>query len=308
MANTNTNTKTPLNYASVYSQSLANLWPGHLYFEAVYGAPNNGRFRWNGGKTVQLPTITTSGRVDADRDTIDTASRNYDNAWETKTLSHHRKWSTLIHPLDIEQTDYAASIANITTSYNINKKFPEMDAYCVSKLYTDWTGAGKTADTTALTSASVLSVFDSLMAAMDEAGVPFTGRILYVTPTVMNLLKKADYAYRTITSEDGSVSRMVSSLDGVQIVMVPAALMKTAYTFTEGYAAKSDALQINMLLLHPDAVVAPISYQFAQLDPPAAFSEGKYIYFEESCEDVFLLSAKVNGVQFNITPAATTNS
>ena len=146
------------------------------------------------------------------------------------------------------------------------------------------------------------------VAAMDEAGVPFTGRILYVTPTVMNLLKKADYAYRTITSEDGSVSRMVSSLDGVQIVMVPAALMKTAYTFTEGYAAKSDALQINMLLLHPDAVVAPISYQFAQLDPPAAFSEGKYIYFEESCEDVFLLSSKVNGVQFNITPAATTNS
>ena len=52
------------------------------------------------------------------------------------------------------------------------------------------------------------------------------------------------------------------------------------------------------MLVHPDAVIAPISYQFAQLDPPGAFTEGKYIYFEESCEDVFIINSKASAIQF----------
>ena len=42
----------------------------------------------------------------------------------------------------------------------------------------------------------------------------------------------------------------------------------------------------------------------AQLDPPSAGSEGKWEYFEESFEDVFLLPNKVNAIAFNITKRA----
>ncbi|WP_236730867.1 hypothetical protein [Clostridioides difficile] len=36
-----------------------------------------------------------------------------------------------------------ASIGNITKVYNEEQKFPEMDAYCISKIYADWTALGK---------------------------------------------------------------------------------------------------------------------------------------------------------------------
>ena len=82
---------------------------------------------------------------------------------------------------------------------------------------------------------------------------------------------------------------------------VPTDMMKTAYDFTEGWEADAQADQINMCLVHPLAVITPTNYEFAQLDPPSAGSEGKWEYFEESFEDVFLLPNKVNAIAFNIT-------
>ena len=75
-----------------------------LHFGALYATPNNGRYRWVNAKTIEIPSIATTGRVNGDRDSIGTAARHYDNSWEPKTLRNHRKWSTLVHPADINQT------------------------------------------------------------------------------------------------------------------------------------------------------------------------------------------------------------
>ena len=289
-----------LNYAKEYSQALAQAFPYSLYFGALYNTPNNGRYRWTGAKTIEIPTISTTGRVDADRDTIGNAARNYNNAWETKVLENQRKWSTLIHPADIDQTNHVASIANITQVYNEEQKFPEMDAYTVSKLYADWTGQSKTASTTVLTEDNVLAEFDALMEKMDEARVPVTGRILYVTPAINTLIKNAKQITRTINVESAgsTINRKVSRIDEVEIIAVPSTLMKTSYNFTTGWVAGGSAKQIHMLLVHPIAVITPVSYQFSQLDEPSAKTEGKYYYYEESFEDVFILNKKADAIQF----------
>lgn len=289
-----------LNYAKEYSQALAQAFPYSLYFGALYNTPNNGRYRWTGAKTIEIPTISTTGRVDANRDTIGNAARNYNNAWETKVLENQRKWSTLIHPADIDQTNHVASIANITQVYNEEQKFPEMDAYTVSKLYADWTGQSKTASTTVLTEENVLAEFDTLMEKMDEARVPVTGRILYVTPAINTLIKNAKQITRTINVESAgsTINRKVSRIDEVEIVPVPSTLMKTVYDFTTGWKAGGSAKQIHMLLVHPIAVITPVSYQFSQLDDPSATTEGKYYYYEESFEDVFILNKKADAIQF----------
>jgi len=75
-------------------------------------------------------------------------------------------------------------------------------------------------------------------------------------------------------------------------------LMKTAYTFGNGYQMASNAKQIQMMLIHPESVITPVSYEFAQLDEPSAVTGGKYVYYEESFEDVFLLAKRAAGVDF----------
>jgi len=289
----------PLNYAEAYSKALGQAYPFVLHFAALRGAENDSRYRWVGANTVQIPSLTTTGRVDADRDTIETAARNYENAWEPKTLANHRKWSTLVHPLDIDETNQVASIANITQTFNETQKFPEMDAYLISKLFAEWSTAGGTADATALTTANVLTVFDGFMTAMDEANVPQSGRILYATPAVKQLLLESSQLNRRIQNGDSAVRRAVASLEDVRIEAVPSVLMKTAYDFTTGYAPGVGALQINLLLVHPSAVITPEKYVFARLDPPSAGSEGKYVYYEEAYDDVFILNQRKGALAFN---------
>ena len=291
---------TTLNYATGYAQALAQAYPYVLHFAALRSTENDARYKWTGANTIQIPSLSTTGRTDGDRDGIGTAKRNFDNAWESKTLSNFRTWSTLVHPMDIDETNQVASIQNITKVFNEEQKFPEMDAYLVSKLYADWLAAEMSADTTAITEENILQVFDGYMEAMDEANVPKSGRVLYMTPAINGMMKRAVERARQFQNGDANIKRAVESLDDVQIEKVPSALMKTVYDFTEGYKPGAGAKQIRMLLAHPSAVITPEKYTFAQLDAPSALTNGKWYYFEESYDDTFLLTKRKNGVKFNV--------
>lgn len=292
-----------LNYADQYQGTLEQAFPYALYFGALYATPNNNRFRWVNSKTIEVPSISVSGRVDSTRDTIATASRNYDNSWTPLTIMNERKWSTLVHPRDIDETNMTTTIGNITQVFNEEQKFPEMDAYTISKVYADWIALGNTAVTTALTEANILTIFDGLMQNMAEGRVPKLGLILYVTPAVNTMLKNAQGIARTIDVSKNSeiIKRAITSLEDVRIEEVPSELMKTVYDFTTGWVPGVAAKQIHMFLVNPIAVITPVSYEFAKLDPPSALSEGKFVYYEESHEDVFVLAKKAKAIQFVVS-------
>lgn len=298
-----------LNYAKEYSQALAQAYPYMLNFGRLFTTENTGKYRvGNSAKTIEIPVISTTGRKESVRDTMATFSRNVDNSWETKTLSNQRYWDTLIHPKDIDQTNYVLSIKNITKVFNETQKFPEMDAYFISKIYSDYTSSpvSQSADTTALTTSNILERFDEYMKNMDEARVPQVGRLLYVTPKTKKLLKEAQNITRNIDVGNGNtqVNRIISRLDEVEIITVPSDLMKTAYNFTTGYAPASSAKQVNMFLVHPSVILYVSSYDFASLDEPSAKTAGKYLYFEESFEDAFILNQRAGAIQFNIEGAS----
>lgn len=227
-----------LNYAKQYQQALEQEFPYVLYFGALFNTPNNGRYRWVNSNVIEVPTITTTGRTDGNRDTIGEKKRNYNNSWTPLQVTNHRTWSTLVHPRDIQETNQVASIANITRVFNEEQKFPEMNCYLISKLYADYTGAGKTANKTVLTTDNVLEVFDAMMTYMDNKRVPRAGRILYVTPDTRTLITNAKQIVKTldVSKRSEAVKRAITSIDEVEIPdSVPSDMMKTAYDFTEGW-------------------------------------------------------------------------
>lgn len=286
-----------LNYAEQYSRELAQAYPNVLNFGRLWSTENSTKYKVIDAKTIKIPTISTKGRVAGNRDTIGTFTRNFDNSWETKTLSNHRQWQTLVHPQDVDQTNMVTSIANVTKVMNEEQKFPEMDAYLISTLYS-LKNAKETInqETVDLTVENVLAKFDALMDKMDEARVPQAGRILYCDTFTKTLVDNAIALSRT--SGTAVIQRAVTRLEEVDVISVPSYLMKTAYTFTEGYVAAGGAKNIAMLLVHPSAVLPVVSYEFAQMQAPSAMSQGKYVYFEESFEDVFILDKKHDAIQF----------
>lgn len=291
------------NYATDYQQALQQKFSQGLSFAELYNTPNNQIIKWAGAKTIQIPRITVAGYTDVDRDVVGNFTRRADNDWETKTLAHDREFKTLVDPQDIDETNMALSIANITRVFNAEQMLPEMDKYMASKLYSEFTGAGKTANAVVLDTSNVLSTFDDFMAEMDDAEVPQDGRILYVTPQVNKLLKQAKEIQRKmdVGSNTGDVKRSIYDLDAVMIKIVPSSRMKTAYNFTNGAVPDAAAKQINMILVHPAAVISPQKYEFVSLDEPKASTGGKYLYYERKYWDVFALQKKIDGIKFNIT-------
>lgn len=215
------------------------------------------------------------------------------------------KWQTLAHPKDISETNQVASIQNLTKTMNETQKFPEMDAYLISQLYElrNTQEAFVPIAKDSLTKDNVLAKFDEMMAEMDEALVPLQGRKLYVDTYTKKLIDNAtELAFRRTTGTK-NIDRTISRIDEVEIISVPTKLMKTSYTFTKGWEVAADALQIKMFLVHPSCVLPIVSYEFAELAPPSAMSQGKYVYYEESFEDVFILNKKYKGIQMIVEAA-----
>lgn len=292
-----------VNYAEQYQQALQQRFSQGLAFNELYSTPNNRNIKWVNAKTIQIPRITVGGFVDVNRDVVTGFTRRADNDWETKTLQHDREFQTLVDPVDVDETNMALSIANITRVFNDEQKIPEMDKYAASKLFSEFTGLGGTPLTTALSAENVLSVFDDMMVRMDEAEVPQDGRILYVTPEVNKLLKQAQELQRMniLSNSQSAINRNIYSLDDVTIKRVPSVRMKTAYNFTDGAVVDETAQQINMILVHPAAVLTPQKYEFVSLDAPTAKTGGKYLYYERKYWDLFLLEKKADGVQIHVT-------
>lgn len=293
------------NYATHYAQALANTYPYTLMFGRLWGA-SKPEYKPINANTVKIPKLTVKGRRNGDRDTIGSFGKNWDNSWETKVLTRHRTWNTLVHPNDINQTNQVASIANITKTMNETQKFPEMDAELLNDVY-----AAKTAVTGAkvyellLTVDNVLFVFNDIMDQMDEAGVPVNGRLLYVDTYTKTLIDTAKMPTRA--NGDESYKMALNRLEEVEIISVPTKAMKSKYTFYDGvtegqtdggFVAADDAKDIKMFLVHPSAVLPIVNYEFSELGAPSSLSQGKYTYFEESFEDVFILEALHEGIQF----------
>ena len=292
-----------VNYAEAYERALAQAYPNVLNFGELYNVANNRTYKFVDAKTIHIPSISVTGRKNVNRDAIDgTFQRNVDNEWETKTLTFYREWSTSIDPADVMDTNMVLTIQNATQVFNETQKFPEKDAYTISKIYTDWVAEGKTADTTVLTVDNILAVFDKLMEDMDEALVPSQGRLLYVTPAVKTLLKQASNItlYKDVASQ-ANINRVVDRLDEVKLITVPSFLMKTAYKFETGFAPSPTAKQINIFLVHPSAILTPNKYAFVGMEAPAAGTKGDYIYYEKEYSDVFILNNRTGAIAFNIS-------
>ena len=293
-----------VNYAESYERALAQAYPNVLNFGELYNVANNQTYKFVDSKTIHIPSISVTGRKNVNRDAIDgNFQRNVDNSFETKTLTFYREWSTSIDPADVLDTNMILTIQNATKVFNEEQKFPEKDAYTISKIYADWTAEGKEADKTPLTVDNVLLVFDKLMEAMDEALVPSNGRLLYVTPAVKTLLKQASQIglSRNVQTGANTINRVVDRLDEIKLISVPSFLMKTAYNFTTGFEPSGSAKQINLFLVHPSAILTPSKYAFVGMEAPAAGTKGDYIYYEKEYSDVFILNNRTGAIAFNIT-------
>lgn len=284
-----------VNYADKYQRSIQQgFYKDYLYTNALWMSPSNKLVNFDGAKHIKVPKLTIlEGRKDRKSRKITEIEANYSNDWDSYELKNERYWSTMIDPRDVDETNYAVTIANVTRQFNIDEKMPEMDKYMFSKLFLEkqTLDGGKGITTQSLDEKNILTAFDNMMLDFDEARVPSQNRFLYVTPQINTILKRAEAINRELVLKDPNiVQRTVYSLDDVQIIVVPSDLMQTAYDFNIGAKTIDSSKQIEMMLISNGVQIAPEKYSFVGVDQPVdqpnAIASGNCLYYESSYSDV----------------------
>lgn len=297
----------PVNYAAQYNRALRNAYPYLSYYADLWNQGEGQLFRPLRGKTVYIPSMTTSGARAVNRDRIDGVfTRNWNLEWQACDLTMDREWDTLVDPMDMAETDEVATIANITRTFNEFQKVPEQDAYMSAKLAgfaADFGGV----DGTTLTAANILETWDTYLAYMTDQRVNRDRLRVKMTPATYKLLKEAAGITRFVDTAEGfrGVDRNIARLDGVLIMEVPSDMMQTEYDFTIGWQNAAGSKTINMLFYDPTAIAAPIVYDVSMMSPPTAQSKGKYLYFERYYYDVFALRQRQAGIFANVASFGT---
>lgn len=295
-------------YAEQFANQLAQKYEREMVSHDL--TLSNPGIKFLNAQTIKIPRLTVSGYKDHNRGSLGFNSGSVTNDWEPKKLAHDRDIEIALDPMDVDETNLVAEIANIQNVFEEEQAIPEKDSYRFSKLLAEaqtYADAGTTIDTTVLDSTNILEYFDELMSKMDDAGVPEEGRMLYLTSAVKKLLKNAEGVTRSIMvgGAAGVINRKVHTLDDVKLKSVPSARFKSKYDFTDGCVAASDAKQINMMLVHPSCVISRDKYAYMKVFTPGTDSRtaDKYVYQNRYYTDTFLIERKAPGIAINVEGA-----
>lgn len=266
-------------YATIFSNVLRELYAQDSKSYDLF--QSNLDLQLFNGKYIKVPTLSVSGYKDHARGSSFNAGTFTQN-YETKSLDHDRDIEFIVDPMDVDESNLTASVANIQKRFDTTQAIPELDAYTFSKIYTEFVRVGGTVSTTALTAANVLSTLDADMQAMEDAGVPLDRVILYCTSAVKKLIKESSEVTRMLSAADGNgIDRRFKTIDDIQkIVTVPSARFKTAFNFSNGFTPATGAKQINYILIDPEAQVSRNKYSYIKVFTPGHDSRtaDNYLY------------------------------
>lgn len=288
-------------YATIFSNVLRELYAQDSKSYDLF--QSNLDLQLFNGKNIKVPTLSVSGYKDHTRGSSFNAG-SFTQNYETKTLDHDRDIEFIVDPMDVDESNLTASVANIQKRFDTTQAIPELDAYTFSKIYTEFVRVGGTVSTTALTAANVLSTLDGDMQAMEDAGVPLDRVILYCTSAVKKLIKESSEVTRMLSAADGNgIDRRFKTIDDIQkIVTVPSARLKTAFNFSNGFAPATGAKQINYILIDPEAQVSRNKYSYIKVFTPGHDSRtaDNYLYQNRRYNGTFAIDElMVTGCKIN---------
>lgn len=252
----------------------------------------NNDFSFDGAEMVKLYKINTVEMNDYGRGGAASGNwsrygvvENLDAMTETATLKRDRSFTFVIDKLDSNQTGGALAGASALARQLREVVIPEVDTYTYAVMVA---GAGHKPEAIALTSDNIYDEIVKASAALDDALVPETGRVLTVTPAVYLLMKKCkDITMDTEIGNDMRIKGVIANIDGAVTIKMAAARLPEGFGF---------------MLSHKSACCAPtqLADYKTHEDPPGisgTLVEGRIVY------DAFVFENKAKAIYYQAMTA-----
>lgn len=188
---------------------------------------------------------------------------NVNLEWETLKADYDRGTKFMVDSMDDAETMELA-FGKLAAEFVRTKVVPEANAYTFAKL-AGTTGITALPAKTLSTGQAVLNEIIDAESKLDEDEVPAEGRILYISSTLLNSIKKENNLTNTWVLEDFE-----------KIVKVPQRRFYTGIKLNDGstageeaghYVKATDAKDINFMIVQKDAIVKHDKHTAADIIP-----------------------------------------
>ncbi|MFC5773696.1 hypothetical protein [Ectobacillus antri] len=281
-----------INYAQKYGQELDQV----LKQESLTAELETPNVNWLNAKTFLVPNVAVSGYKTHSRNggynRGDVTTTN-----EPYTLGFDRDIEFFVDQADVDESNQAASAANITKVFMTENAIPEVDAYRFSKMATrakaDTRFAAEAVDKT--------NIYGKLKAAI----LPIrkygpSNIIVYMSSAAMDALEQSTDFQRKIDvmSNSGAISTRVTSIDGVKLKEVwDAGRFHTSFNFTSGFVSATGSFAINFLVVAKPSIIAKAKLSSIYLFQPGQHTQGDgYLYQNRMYHDLFVMKNKADGL------------
>lgn len=258
----------------------------------------NERVRWIGAQTVNLYTTNIVGLGNYSRN-AGFVPGDVDGSWETYQLQCDRGRSYMIDVMDNDET-LGMAFGTLVGETIRTRVVPELDAYRFAK-YAGTSGILSSAGTTISSSTDVAELIDTAQAAMDNAEVPYEGRILFVSPATYGQLRNNITRY--VQNRDGVINNNIEYYNELRVITVPQGRFNTQVTLQNpstsdaegGYTTSGQ--NINFMIIHPSAVLQVVKHVVPRIFSPEVNQEADAWKFDYRVyHDCFVETNKVKGI------------
>ncbi len=250
----------------------------------------NRNYDWTGAHTVKVYKVTTATMNDYGRSgpaegewSCYGAMQRPDATTEEMTLKKDRSFIFGIDTLDEDETSQQLAAASALARQLREVVVPEVDTYTYGVMCTN---AGTKPDAVALTATNIYDEILKATAALDDAEVPETDRVLVVTPATYKLMKKCpDITMETDIGNEMRLKGVIAMLDGLAVQKIPANRLPAKFGF---------------MVAHPQATVAPVKLEDYRIHEDTVYMSSDVVT-GRICYDAFVLDNKAKAIYYQAT-------
>jgi hypothetical protein len=263
-----------VNLAKKYQKAIDQAYALGSLTKSAFGM----KYDFIGAKTAVVYSLTSQALADYTR----SGSNRFGSPAELQdtineySITKDRSFSITVDKGNYLQQNLVKTTGAVIKIQMDERLQPEQDTYNLTVLSAAALAESQTA-TVAITASNAYEKFLDGCAVLDEAKVPATGRIAFVSPSFYKFIKLDDsFIKASDMAQKMLINGQVGEIDGVKIVKVPASYLPTNHAF---------------ILTHPSAGAAPMQLETIKTheDAPGisgALIEGRFIY------DAFVTVAK----------------
>lgn len=289
--------------AKVYNAILDEVLLEGLTSQSLEANPKN--IKYDGGDSVLLAKMTMDGLQDYSRASGYTA-KDVNLSWETYKIRQDRGVKFTIDAMDEDETMRTLTATNVIAAFAREKEIPEIDSYRYSSIF-QAVKASTNVEIYALDKDTVLSKLrDNIADVQDVIGdqAPLT---VFISGQAFKYLNKSPELSKVMDVQGTQKANLrVYELDGVPLVVVPSARMKTDYVFGNGFAAATNHAQMNWLVVSREAVTGFIKHQKVRtISADANQTADGEMVLARLYHDLWVMENKLGGMFANIGEANT---